>query len=89
MRQSPFGPGDSGPSFLEITLATPAEIQAELDPTMLAAKIERVVHADATYDNQYITGGIGYASRGRWTTTTASDSAATQAAAIETQLGTP
>lgn len=67
-------------------MATPDEVQAQLDPTGLAAKIERVVHADATYDNQYVKGGIGYAGRSLWTTTTAADSASTQAASIATQL---
>lgn len=67
-------------------MATPAEIQAQLDATGLAAKIEKVVHASATIDNQYVKGGIGYAGRSGWTSTTAADSAATQAAAIATQL---
>lgn len=67
-------------------MATPAAIQAELDVTNLAAKIENVVHADATYDNLYVTGGTGYAGRSLWVTTTAGDSAATQAAAITTAM---
>lgn len=67
-------------------MATPAEIQAQLDATGLAARIDRVVHAGSTYDNQFVTGGIGYAGRSLWTTTTAADSAATQAASIATQL---
>lgn len=67
-------------------MATPAEIQAQLDGTGLAAVIRSSAHADATYDNHYVSGGIGYAGRAIWCQTTASDSAATQAASIATQL---
>lgn len=67
-------------------MATPAEIQAQLDTTELAAKILQSVHASATIDNHYVQGGVGYAGRGLWVATTAADSAATQAAAITTAV---
>lgn len=67
-------------------MATPAEIQAQLDATGLAAKIEKVVHSSATIDNQYVNGGIGKAGRSIWTATTAADSAADQATSIAAQL---
>ena len=67
-------------------MKTPAEIQAQLDATNLAAKVEKVVHAAAPYDNIYVTGGIGYAGRSLWVTTTAADTASTQAAAITTAM---
>lgn len=66
-------------------MATPAEIQAQLDPTELGAKILRSVHAEdqaTDYDNHYVQGGIGYAGRCLWVATTASESAADQATAI-------
>lgn len=67
-------------------MATPAEIQAELDTTGKAATILRSEHAGATLDNHYVEGGVGYAGRCLWVETTASDSAATQAAAITTAM---
>lgn len=67
-------------------MATTAEIQAQLDPTELAAKIVRSNHAGATLDNHFVVGGIGYAGRSLWVATTAADSAATQAAAITTAM---
>ncbi len=66
-------------------MATAAEIQAQLDPTQRAAKIDEFVNA-GTKQNIYVTGGIGYAGRSLWVETTASDSAATQAAAITTAM---
>lgn len=69
-------------------MATPAEIQAQLDSagTGNVANIQSSVHADETYDNHYVVGINSYPGRSRWCTTTASDSAATQAASILTQL---
>lgn len=63
-------------------MATPAEIQAQLDPTELAAKILRSEHAGATLDNHYVQGGAGYAGRCLWVETTAAQTAAQQATAI-------
>lgn len=67
-------------------MATPAEIQAELDPTHRAAKIVRSMHKSATLDAHYVVGGVGYAGRCLWVQTTAANNAATQAAAITTAL---
>lgn len=66
-------------------MATSAEVQAELDPTGLAARIESFTNA-GTKQNIFVTGGSGYAGRSLWVETTASDSAATQAAAITTAM---
>lgn len=70
-------------------MATPAEIQAQLDPTELAAKIVRSVHAEdqaTDYDNHFVVGGVGYAGRSLWVQTAVADNAATQAAAITTAM---
>jgi hypothetical protein len=67
-------------------MATPAEIQTQLDPTHRAAKIVRSTHLDATYDAHYVVGQTGYAGRCLWVQTTAANNAATQAAAITTAL---
>ena len=69
-------------------MATPAAIQAALDPagTGLVANIQQVVGVDATYDNIYVVGINSYAGRSRWVRTVKSDSAATQAAALLTAL---
>lgn len=71
-------------------MATPAEIQAQLDPSATGriANIRSSVHADATYDNHYVESITGYAGRSMWCRTTAANSAATQAATILTQLAT-
>lgn len=66
-------------------MATAAEVQAQLDATGLAAQILRNDHA-GTKENYYVQGGIGYAGRSLWVETTASDNAATQAAAITTAM---
>lgn len=65
-------------------MATPAEIQAQLDSagTGRVANILVSSHADGTYDNHYVQGMSGYAGRARWCQTTAANSAAVQAAAI-------
>lgn len=65
-------------------MATPAEIQAEIDPagTGLVANIQQVLHVDDTYDNVYAVGVNSYPGRSRWVKTTRSDNAATQATAI-------
>lgn len=66
-------------------MATAAEVQAQLDPTGLAAQILEFTNAVAK-QNVYVQGGIGYAGRTMWCETTAADDASTQAAAITTQM---
>lgn len=66
-------------------MATAAEVQAQLNPTQLAARILSFNNA-GTKQNVYVQGGIGYAGRTLWVETTAADNAATQAAAITTAL---
>lgn len=66
-------------------MATAAEVQAQLDTTGLAARILRNDHAGAK-ENYYVEGGVGYAGRCLWVETTASESAADQAAAITTAM---
>lgn len=65
-------------------MATPAEIQAQIDPagTGLVANIISSLHVDATYDNHYVVGINSYAGRSRWITTNVASSASAQAAAI-------
>ena len=68
---------------------TAAAVQTELGTNAMNAKILRnsVVHgADATKQEWYVQANIAVAGRARWCVTTASDSAATQAASIITQL---
>jgi hypothetical protein len=66
-------------------MATPAAIQAEMDPaaTGRVANIQAVVHASTTKDNVYAVGVVApYAGRSRWIETTSADSAGDQATAI-------
>lgn len=65
-------------------MATPAQIQAQLDSagTGLIANIIQSVHEDDTYDAHYVVGLNGYAGRSRWCPTTAAETAANQAAEI-------
>lgn len=69
-------------------MATPAEIQAQLDSAGVGtvANIQRSVHADATYDNHYVVGINSYPGRSRWVQTTAANTAAQQATEILTGL---
>lgn len=69
-------------------MATPAEIQAQLDSaaTGKVANIQSSVHANATYDNHYVVGINSYPGRSRWCRTTVAETAAQQAADILTQL---
>lgn len=69
-------------------MATPAQIQAQLDPagTGLVANIISSLHVDATYDNHYVVGINSYAGRSRWVRTTAAQTAAQQATAILNEL---
>jgi hypothetical protein len=67
-------------------MATPAAVQAALDPAENSAKIVRAIEVAGTFAEYYVLGGINHAGREKWIRTTASDSAATQAAAILTAL---
>ena len=69
-------------------MATPAEIQAQLDPaaTGRIANIRSSVHADSLKDNHYVESITGYAGRSMWCETTAAESAANQATEIRNQL---
>jgi len=68
-------------------MATVAAIQAELDPSGYGTKA-RIVKQNTitTTDYFYVTGGVDYPGKAKWCTTTNTDSAATQAAAIQTQM---
>lgn len=66
-------------------MATPAEIQAELDSanTDHVAEIEQTVSIDATYDAHYVVGITDpYQGASMWCQTTNASSAAAQAAEI-------
>lgn len=68
-------------------MATVAEIQAQLDPQGLNTKIRIIKKFTvSTTDTFYCLGGVVRPGRAKWCTTTNSDSAATQAAAITTQM---
>lgn len=70
-------------------MATPAEIQAQLDSTGKGPTILRMQNTiGTTLDSFYVNGGIPYAGRALWIDTTAADSAAQQATAIRTALAT-
>lgn len=62
-------------------MATRDEIQAQLDPTGLAASIQEFTNAGLK-QNCYVVGGIGYAGRSLWVETTAAQTASQQATAI-------
>lgn len=64
-------------------MATTAEIQTEIDATAPSVRIIRSSVDGATLDDHYVVGGQApYAGKSKWITTTASDSASVQAAAI-------
>lgn len=65
---------------------TPAAVQAVLGLNPMNATIVRAVEVDATLQDWYVIGNADAPGRNRWVTTTASDTAATQAAAILTAL---
>lgn len=68
---------------------TPAAVQAQLGTNPMSAQILRageVQGSDATKQEWYVVGNVDAPGRARWVSTTASDSAATQAAAILTAL---
>lgn len=65
-------------------MATPAEIQAELDPagTGLVANITQFIRATSAKNNVYAVGINSYAGRARWVETSAAGTATSQATAI-------
>ncbi len=68
---------------------TPAACQAALNANLMGAEILRaneVAGMDATKQEWYVDGGTDAPGRCRWVVTTASDNAATQAAAILASL---
>lgn len=68
---------------------TPAAVQAVLGTNPMNARILRADEtqgSDATLQEWYVVGNADAPGRARWCSTTASDSAATQAASILTQL---
>jgi hypothetical protein len=68
---------------------TPAAVQAELGTNPMNAIVLRAYEvngADATTQAWYVKGQVAAPGRERWCVTTAADDAATQAAAILTQL---
>ncbi len=69
-------------------MATPAEIQAQLDPanTMNIARIHQSRTVDGTYSEHYVQGGIGFNGVGRWCRTTTANTAAQQATEITNAL---
>ena len=64
---------------------TAAAVQTQLGDLFTDAKIH-ISTIDGTKQNWYVVGNYDSVGRARWCTTTASDSAATQAASILTQL---
>lgn len=70
-------------------MATPAEIQAQLDSanTMHVVHIIQSIAVDVTYDAHYCVGIVEpYAGRSRWCQTTTAETAANQAAEIAAAL---
>lgn len=66
---------------------TPAAVQAQLGTNPMNAQIVRADEVvGATLQGWYVVGNVDAPGRARWCTTTAADSAATQAAAILTAL---
>lgn len=66
-------------------MATPAEIQAQLDSanTKHVAEIIQSISIDGTYDSHYVVGITDpYSGRSRWCQTTTAETAANQAAEI-------
>ena len=74
-------------------MATPAEIQAQLDATQLKARIVSSVRLDDTTDSHCVKvwsrGGSGYRpNRAKWVDTTAAQTAAQQATTITNAIAT-
>lgn len=65
---------------------TAAAVQAQLGTTPNDAKIVHSMNEGSTNQVWYVEGNMDAVGRARWCSTTASDSAATQAAAILTAL---
>ena len=67
---------------------TPAAVQAVLGTNSMNAQILRAIEVstDPLLQEWYVIGNVDAPGRSRWITTTAADSAATQAAAILTAL---
>lgn len=65
---------------------TPAAVQAVLGLNPMNATIVRAVEVDSTLQDWYVVGNADAPGRNRWVTTTASDTAAVQGAAILTAL---
>ena len=67
---------------------TPAAVQAVLGTNSMNAQIIRAIEVstDPLLQEWYVVANVDAPGRGRWITTTAADSAATQAAAILTAL---
>lgn len=68
-------------------MATVAAIQAVLDPNGYGNKTEILKqNTIGTTDYFYCTGGVDYPGKAKWCLTTNTDSAATQAAAIQAAM---
>ena len=68
-------------------MATPAEIQAQLDTTGKGPTILRMQNTiGTTLDSFYVHGGIPYGGRDMWVDTTAADTATQQSDAIKAAL---
>lgn len=68
-------------------MATVAEIQAQLDPQGTNTKLRLIKKFTvSTTDTWYCLGGVVRAGAAKWVTSTNTDSAATQASAITTQM---
>ena len=65
---------------------TPAAVQAQLGTNPMNAQIVRAQEVISTFQDWYVIGNVDAPGRSRWVRTTASDNAATQAAAILTAL---
>jgi hypothetical protein len=64
-------------------MATPAEIQTQIDLTAPTTKITHSYAGAGTIDDHYVVGGQApHAARDRWVQTTAAQTAAQQAAVI-------
>lgn len=68
-------------------MATPTEVQAQLDPQGTGKLITIVKAADyGSSTLYYCTGGIGNAGRARWCSATTANTAAQQATSITTAM---
>lgn len=68
-------------------MATDITIQAALDSAGYGTKTKILRWIPGATDNLfYATGGVDYVGKAKWTQTTTADDAATQAAAIQTNM---